>query len=177
MHLITIDPGYEGAICIQTNTRYYIYPMPVKRENKKYKIDYFFIIGILKKYKNKNYICYIESQYLNSKTIEHCGILKGILMTLNFELYEIHPSTWSSKLKKISIKSKIPKNTTYLKKLKDNKYRNLLICKTLFPNVNLSNIYWSNKYNLHIKRKTEYSDGIADSLLINYYVNNFIYSI
>lgn len=177
MTIITIDPGIEGAICIEKKGRYYLYPMPLIKNKRQFSIDYKKIVQILKKYKKENPKCFIESQFRSQKTVDHCGILKGILIGLDLEFEAIHPATWSSKIKVLftpDLKIKKDKELETLEKKTPNKYRNVIICKTLFPKVKINNEFWANKYNLTLKRKLNHADGLADSLLINYYVNNFI---
>lgn len=176
MVTIAIDPGYEGAICVNKNNRYTIYPMPLIKEGRQYLIDYNAVISILKKYKKDKPVCFVESQFRNSKTIDHCGMLKGIMITLEYELHVIHPSTWSAQMKKLPSVDNLPKDNKELEQLKHktpNKYRNLVLCSCLFPKIKLSNEYWAKKHKQTLKRKLEYADGVADSLLINYYANHF----
>lgn len=177
MLIITIDPGIEGAICVQSGNRYTLYPMPLIKKGRSLTYDYLSLISILNKYKSKEPLCFVETQFRGSKAIDHCGIIKGIILALGYQLQTIHPSTWSSQLKKVDTKRhSLPnkKELTDLLKKTPNKYRSVLLATYLFPRVIINNQHWAAKHNLILKNKREYADGLADSLLLNYYVNNYI---
>lgn len=177
MLIITIDPGIEGAICIQSGNRYILYPMPLVKRGKSFTYDYLSIISILSKYKNKNPLCFIETQFRGAKAIDHCGMIKGIILTLGYSMETIHPSTWSSQLKKLNTKDySLPtkKELIALLKKTPNKYRSVLLATYLYPKVTINNEYWANKHQMILKNKREYADGLADSLLLNYYVKTYI---
>lgn len=175
--VITIDPGIEGCICVQVGYRYILYPMPLIKEGRRYMYDYNGVIDILSKYKKNKPLCFVETQFRGSKAIDHCGMLKGIVLGLGYSLEVIHPSTWSSKLKQIDVSQhSLPrkKELTALKKKLPNKYRSVLLATYLYPKVIINNEYWANRHQQQLKVKREYADGLADSLLLNYYVKHHL---